>query len=71
MYPNLKAEMARKGITLEKLAEELEKKGFARTIPTLSVKLSGKSIITLEEAKAIKEVLDVDIPIEELFEVAE
>ena len=69
MYPNVKAELARKGITLEKLAEELEQRGMKRTVATLSNKFTGKFPITLNEAKAIKDVLDTEIPIEELFEV--
>ena len=66
MFPNLRAEMSRKKITLEKLAEVL---GLA--ISTVSQKLNGKYPVTLDEAKKIKSVLDVDIPIETLFEEAE
>lgn len=64
MYPNLRAEMKRKGITLAWLAEQL-----GITIGTLSQKLTGKSPFTLNEAKKIKEILELDIPIEILFEV--
>ena len=70
MYPNYKAELARNGFTLEKLAEEMEKKGFKRTVPTLSQKLGGKYPITLDEAKVMKEVVKTDLPLEVLFEEA-
>ena len=63
MFPNLDAERARKKITLEMLAEEL---GLA--VSTVSQKLKGKYPITLDEAKKIKNILGVDIPLEELFE---
>ena len=66
MYKNVKAEMSRKGIILEDLAEAL-----GLTIGTVSQKLNGKYPITLNEAKIIKKRLGVDIPLEELFEVIE
>ena len=65
MYPNCKAELARQDITLEKLAKVL---GLALT--TVSLKLNGKYQLTLREAKAIKKFLNVDIPLEILFEEA-
>ena len=72
MYPNLRAELARKGITVRLLAKKI---GMATS--TLSLKLSGKSSFTLEEAIAIKQYLnDVKpfngcISLEVLFERAE
>lgn len=63
MFPNLEAEKARKKITLEMLAE-----GLGLAISTVSGKLNGKYPITLDEAKKIKSILDVDIPLEILFE---
>lgn len=66
MYKNVNAERARKGITLEDLAEAL-----GLTIGTVSQKLNGKYPITLDEAKIIKERLGVDMPLEELFEEVE
>ena len=66
MYKNVRAEMSRKGIILEDLAEAL-----GVTVPTVSQKLNGKYPITLNEAKVIKKRLGVDIPLEELFEVSE
>lgn len=62
MYPNLKAEMARKGVTLGVLAEFL-----GVTIGTLSLKLNGKYPITWDEANKIKKFLGVDISLEVLF----
>jgi len=66
MYKNVNAERARKGITLENLAEAL-----GLTISTVSQKLNGKYPITLDEAKIIKSCLGVDMPLEELFEEVE
>lgn len=63
MYPNLRAEMARRNLTLEPLANELD-----ITVPTLSQKLNGKYPITLNEAKKIKVFLNTEIPLEVLFE---
>ena len=65
MFPNLKAEMSRKGVTLADLAEVLNV-----TVPTVSLKLNGKTPLTLSEAKLIKNYLEVDIPLEELYEEA-
>ena len=66
MYKNVNAERARRGITLEDLAEAL-----GLTISTVSQKLNGKYPITLDEAKIIKGRLGVDMPLEELFEEVE
>ena len=64
MYLNVKAEIKRRNLTLEDVAQDLN----IRT-STLSLKLNGKAPITLKEAKAIKDYLNSDIPLEELFEV--
>lgn len=63
MFPNLKGEMARKGINLSTLSE-------LTNIPLqrLSAKLSGKRKLTFEEAVLIKAKLEVDMPLDELFE---
>ncbi len=63
MYRNLEAEMKRKGITQKELAGFLKKDES-----TISLKMSGKRGFTLGEAKEIKKILGVDIPIEVLFE---
>lgn len=65
MYPNVKAEMARNGITLEMLAKPLD-----ITPSTLSKKLNGHFPLTLNEAKTIKDVIKADQPLEKLFEEA-
>lgn len=62
MFPNLEAEMARSRTTKTKLAINM-----GITLGTLSLKLSGKSDLSLREAKKIKEILGVEIPLEELF----
>lgn len=63
MYRNVDAELKRKGMTRSDLAKKLK---IAPS--TLSLKLSGKSFVTLDEAKRMKEILEVDIPLEILFE---
>ena len=65
MYPNVKAEMARNGITLEMLAKPLD-----ITASTLSKKLNGHFPLTFNEAKIIKKELSTEQPLETLFEEA-
>ena len=66
MYPNLKAEFTRRGLTLEKVAPIL-----GVTISTLSQKMNGKYPFTFDEAKTLKnDVLKTDISLEVLFEEA-
>lgn len=65
MYRNLEAELARAGMTKQKLAQEI-----GCTPSTLSMKLGGKSPITLSEAARIKHAIGVTVPLEELFEEA-
>lgn len=62
MYPNFNAERARYGITLERLSKE---SGFS--LSKVSAKLSGKSPITLTEAKIFKKIVKSNLPIETLF----
>lgn len=57
MYPNFNAEYARKGMTLETLAEEAEKRGCKRTVPTWSQKLNGKYPLTVYEAKILRDIV--------------
>ncbi|SHF15433.1 helix-turn-helix transcriptional regulator [Clostridium fallax] len=66
MYNNLEAELRRKKILRKDLAKKLDV-----TIGTISQKLNGKAPINLDEALVIKEFLDVDIPLEKLFEFEE
>lgn len=63
MFCNLNAEMRRKGITGARLAQLL-----GMTPTTLSLKLNGKSELSLRQAAQIKEILEVDIPLEVLFD---
>ena len=62
IYPNLRAELARKGWTLQQLADLIQIK-----VETLKKKLQGYSDLKLSEASKIKDVLGVDIPLEVLF----
>ena len=63
MYSNVKAELARKSLTVVDLSN---KTGIR--YQTLVDKINGKYPVTLDEAKTIKSVLEVDTPLEELFE---
>lgn len=63
-YPNLAAEMARKGITITELSKEL---GVTRS--TLYEKLKGKIRLSLEDMQAIKAALNDDsLTLDYLFE---
>ena len=63
MFPNVKAELARKGVTLTELAEAI-----GMSLQTLSGRMNGKSEFTYSEAVKIKKFLGVEIPLEILFE---
>lgn len=63
MYPTLRAELARKGMTMKSIAKKI---GIAES--TLSLKFNGKFDFTLAEAENIKKEIGVDMPLEELFE---
>ena len=63
MYPNIKAELARKGMTIVDLSN-----ATGIRYQTLSEKLRGNYAITVNEAMAIKDALKVKTPIEVLFE---
>ena len=69
MYPNLRAEMARKGITQKKLLLELFKEGVKISDSTLNLKLNGKNDFTFPEALAVKNVVCPEMPLEEMFAV--
>lgn len=68
MFPNLRAEMARRRITMRELCKELNERGIKIALSTLSQKINGKYEFTLEEADAIQAVLQTDIPLDILFE---
>lgn len=63
MYSNVKAELARKNMTMVNLSNST-----GIRYQTLVDKVNGKFPITVEEAKKIKSALAVDIPLDELFE---
>ena len=66
MYRNLEAELARNGITKTNVAAEL-----GLTLGTLSLKLNGKSNLTLPEAIKIKTIIGGNLSLEYLFQVNE
>lgn len=68
MYPNLEAERAKTKTTLATIANDERVKC---TISTLSLKLSGKAPLLFKEAIAIKDILNSDLTLEELFEEKE
>lgn len=67
MYKELQQLLRQNGITHKDIAEKLN----INSLGTISLKLNGKSIITLEEAKGIKELLEAKTKkkykIEDLF----
>ena len=63
MYRVLESKMAYKGISKKLLAEAI-----GMNYNTLLAKMSGKSKYTLDEAVRIREYLEEEIPVEELFE---
>lgn len=62
MHNNLKAEIIRKKINKEKMAETIGK-----TYNTLNLKISGKYPFTYDEAIKIQEAFFPDYDIKELF----
>lgn len=66
MFPNLDAEMARRKITRNMLAEKVNK-----TPTTLSLKLNGKAPLTLSECIEIRDVVDKKCTIDYLFATEE
>lgn len=65
MYPNVEAEKARTKTTLAIMANDPR---IDCTVSTLSLKLTGKAPLTFKEAVAIKEILNSELTLEELFE---
>ena len=62
LFPNLDAEMARRKITRQSLADKIHK-----TPTTLSLKLNGKAPITLAECVEIKNAIDESLSVDYLF----
>ena len=71
MYPEFKGEYVKKGFTLEKIVEELRKKGYGTSVSYLSQLLKGNYPISLNLAKDLKEIIGSNLPLEDLFEVKE
>lgn len=63
MFPNLRAELARKNFTLERFAKLA---GFKKT--TFYDKYYGRSEFTLKEAQKIRDALELSMSVEELFQ---
>lgn len=63
MYPNLDAEMARKGLKRKDLAEL-----FGGRIPTVSDKLNGKYPLSLHEAERVRALFFPDLTLDYLFD---
>lgn len=63
----MRAEIARKNLRLEDIVAKMKKKGFNLSVSMLSQKLNGKYPLYLDEAKALKAIVETDIPIEVLF----
>lgn len=64
-YPELRAEMARKNISVTMIASDPR---IRRTVSTMSMKLTGKADLLLREAITIKQILGTNTPIEILFQ---
>lgn len=62
MYKNLNAELARMGWTRKDLS-----KATNIRYQTLNEKMNGKSSFTLKEAFEIKRVMNIDMPLDQIF----
>lgn len=62
MYPNLRAELTRRGLTMSEFAKRI-----GMSPQGLSYRMNGKRNFTYPEALRIKKELGVDIPLEILF----
>ena len=62
MYPNLKAELSRRGLSIQNFALLV-----GMPYNTLREKLKGERKLTYDEAVKIKKALNVNIPLETLF----
>lgn len=71
MYPTFRAELARKGMTIKALADSLGVGYYGLYARLAGKNRKSKSEIPLDLAVRIKEVLGVDMPVEELFRRSE
>ena len=62
MYVNVKAELARKNMSIVDLSN-----ATGIRYQTLADKIRGDTVMTVDDALKIKKALEVDMPIEELF----
>lgn len=67
MYPNVRAEMVRRGLTQRKMVSDLADRGCKMSLSTFCNKMTGKSEFTFGELLAVKAVLETDMPLEMLF----
>ena len=68
IYPALKGEMSQRKITLAMIAADPR---VDCTVSTLSQKFNGKYPLTFGEAVAIKEIVQSELPLEDLFQEGE
>ena len=68
IYPVLKGEMSQRKITLAMIAADPR---VDCTVSTLSQKFNGKYPLTFGEAVAIKEIVQSELPLEDLFQEGE
>lgn len=65
MYPNLRAEIARKNLTMAEVADAI-----GLSVTHFSLKMNGKYGFTLAEAFAIKKFLNTKLSIDVLFQTS-
>lgn len=63
MYPNLLAEMKRRNITMQNIADKLH-----RTVGTISLKFSGKYPLTFAEAVQVRNFVAPGMSLDVLFD---
>lgn len=69
MFPNLRAEFARRHLTMADVVEGiLKESGVQISITHFSLKMNGKYQFTLEEAFAIKKFLKTKLTLDVLFQ---
>ena len=65
MFPEVRAEMARKRITCFQIASDPR---IAKSVSHTHALLTGRATLTFAQAVAIKDILKSDLPLEKLFE---
>lgn len=67
-YPNLKAEIARSGLTYNEILERGKVDGrLDCNISTLSLKINGKAEFTVDEASCLRDIVSPGSTLEELY----